>query len=344
MKTKNPLLFASGCIAFLIVIWLFWHRAPSDATGGASRVAITNSYPNETTLRPNLTSNTQSRTQLNGNEQLASSNVNTLNEVSNVLKDGEARYLAKAIRPIEFYGKVIDENQQPVEGVDIAFSETYTSPAINMKSDANGLFSLRNVSGRYLSVDVSKEGYYGSKSNRMSFDYSPELATNLHRPVESNPVLFHLRKKKEGADMITSQIGMRPELEFSTPRDGTPTWVNFLNQKVGGEGQLEISSIKPAPGEKDATWLFRMSIPGGGFVESNEEFPFEAPVSGYQPTIEFNFRAGDTNSTEIINKQYYVVFGQPAKYGRITIETGMSRGVYLGYAINPDGSRYLEPK
>jgi hypothetical protein len=87
-----------------------------------------------------------------------------------------------------------------------------------------------------------------------------------------------------------------------------------------------------------------MSIPDGGFIEQDDEFPFEAPESGYKPSVEFEFRAGETNWTQNLHKRYYIAFGEPPKYGWIDVETGIYRGVSLSYAINPSGSRYLEPK
>ena len=87
-----------------------------------------------------------------------------------------------------------------------------------------------------------------------------------------------------------------------------------------------------------------MSIPSGGFIEQNEEFPFEAPESGYKPMVEFDFRVGETNWSQSLHKSYYIVFGQPPRYGRIDVQTGIYRGVSLSYAINADGTRNLEPR
>jgi hypothetical protein len=73
-------------------------------------------------------------------------------------------------------------------------------------------------------------------------------------------------------------------------------------------------------------------------------FAYEAPESGYQPVVEFRFQKGDTNWTERIDKTFYVAFGTPRKYGRLHVETTMTSGTILDYAINPVGSRNLEPK
>lgn len=285
----------------------------------------------------------------NGEKSLnpGAANDHTLSALSNVVRVGEERYLEKAIRPIEFYGKVIDQSEQPIEGADAQFSRTYTSPPVSKKTDINGQFFLTGTTGRYLSVEVSKPGYYATKSNRMSFDYSPELALDFHRPDPNKPVIFELRKKGPGTELITSQYGMSPELKVQPPRDDTRVMVDLLNRKVGQGGQLQISQIKPDFSKNEAVkeWSFRMTIPDGGFVEHNDEFPFEAPESGYQAMIEFHFKVGETNWTSILKKQYYIVFGQPRRFGRLSLETEIiAQSVHLQYAINPDGTRNLEQK
>jgi hypothetical protein len=86
-----------------------------------------------------------------------------------------------------------------------------------------------------------------------------------------------------------------------------------------------------------------MGIPDGGFVEENDQFPFEAPETGYRPTVQFQFSPADPNWTENLHKRYYIVFGQPAKYGHIEVTTGAHMGVRLRYSVNPTGARDLEP-
>jgi hypothetical protein len=60
--------------------------------------------------------------------------------------------------------------------------------------------------------------------------------------------------------------------------------------------------------------------------------------------VEFKFQKGDANWTERLDKTFYIAFGNPRKYGRIHVETTMTTGTILEYAVNPDGSRNLESK
>src|SRR5437867_4251098 len=72
-------------------------------------------------------------------------------------------------QPINFYGKVVDESNQPVGGATVNFgwndlSEQGRSTG-QATSDAAGLFSLVNHSGKRLIVAVKKEGYYTSRQS-----------------------------------------------------------------------------------------------------------------------------------------------------------------------------------
>ena len=254
-------------------------------------------------------------------------------------------------QPINFYGRVVDESNAVVVGANVHFtwndiSEKGTSDA-DTRSDGNGLFSLTEQKGKRLYVTVSKDGYYsGGNSRGSAFEYA-NPADGLFKPDAGNPVVFHLQKKGVGVDLITSQYGMSPDFAIHIPRDGTPIKVDFLQRKTGDIGQMQITEIKPEfKNWKQATnWLFRIEIPDGGFVEESDEFPFEAPAEGYQSVLEFNFQKDQPNWTEDLKKDYYIKFGNPPRYGRLNLNTSISMGgAILTYAINPDGSRNLEPK
>jgi hypothetical protein len=251
-------------------------------------------------------------------------------------------------RPIEFYGRVVDENNQPIEGAGVEFVWTHfaplaeETPKTNTISDYNGNFSITGVIGANLGVYVGKNGYYNVKAlNQNDFSYSTLPGMTPFQSDPNNPVIFHLRKKGSGADLISANLNPKISL------DGTPIWVDLLAAKTGENGQLKISQIKPTylEAKQAKEWSFTMSIPSGGFVEEDDAFPFEAPEYGYQPVIEFKFNKGETIWATLLKKSYYIAFGQPPRYGWLTVETDIGwGGARLHYAINPDGSRYLEPK
>lgn len=264
-------------------------------------------------------------------------------------KELEERWNAQWSTPISFYGKVVDEHEAPVAGASVVFEwaaiqgDSQTAAAI---SDGLGLFSLTGIKGRSLNVRVSKEGYTLTRSNQITFLYADMTGRGTFTPDAANPVLFHLRKRGPGTDLITSQHGVKDYLGVSVPLDGSPVQVDLLERKAG-QGALKLSQTKPAYENwtQAAEWAFRMEIPAGGFVERKDESGFEAPETGYESVVQFNFQRGQANWTTNLRKDYYIKFGDPPRYGRLHLETSlMMSGARLTYAINPDGLRNLEPK
>jgi hypothetical protein len=249
-------------------------------------------------------------------------------------------------KPIDFYGKVIDQNSNSVVGASVRFrwadmTENVVSNASTTESDAGGLFSLHGKLGRSLDVWVSKEGYYASHEGYKGFLFS--LGNDIYTPDPFNPVIFNLRKKGQGAALITSKNGMSPSLGLRVPTNGNLIRVDLLQKQVSPSGQLEISQIKP-PWKEATDWSFSMSIPSGGFVENNDDFQFDAPATNYQPDVQFHFSQAQPNWTTHLIKQYYIAIGQPPNFGWLRVETDLSQQtVFLTYAINPSGSPDLEP-
>lgn len=344
MKNKYPLVFIVA-LGIGIVWWQFRHQSQEVATGSATT--------NLASAQQSASGGTTPQTlkQQADSQSAAATSPAIPPAVSEYVQKSMADPQYDWKQPINFWGRVVDESNEPVANSSVHFawndiSEKGTSDA-DTTSDGNGFFSLTDRKGKRLYVDVSKEGYYSSGDSRgAAFEYA-NPADGLFTPDRNNPVVFHLRKKGVGVDLITSQYGMSPDFPVHIPRDGTPIKIDFLQRKTGDSGQMQISENKPeyANWKQATNWSFKMEIPDGGFIKQNDEFPFEAPESGYQPVVEFNFQQGQTDWVENLKKNYYIKFGNPSRYGLLRLETGISMGgAILTYAINPDGSRNLEPK
>jgi hypothetical protein len=275
----------------------------------------------------------------------ATSNQTSERYVQEAIEQMQTNYLSRHVRPMYFYGLVVDESNQPIVGAEVTFSKTQTGETAPQLSDPNGRFELAGVTGRYLSVEVAKTGYYATKTSRQSFDYSPEGGN--FQGDSRDPVVFQLRSRGPGADLITSQYGVRPEFTVAVPKNGNPIRVDMLQRKSGGAGQLEIQSwIETDPKTfRTTSWRLRLAIPDGGFLAHQDEFPFMAPDQSYHSELVFPEPNTTNAGFGISQKTYYIRFGQPPRYGRLQISASASTGnVMLQYAINPDGSRYLEPR
>jgi hypothetical protein len=254
-------------------------------------------------------------------------------------------------KPIQFYGKVVDEKEEPVAKANFHFEiEDFLQrprTIIDGTTDEAGRFWLTNRSGTQLHVSVRKDDYYTSGRNRGVdfFRYSVPYGEPF-KPDPAQLVLYYLRKRGVAArSLITSTYGMQESFWVQVPRDGTKVKVDLLQRKTG-DGQLEMSQVKPESRnwQTITNWSFAMTIPGGGFIEENEEWAFTPPESGYRSTVEFEFQKGLTNWATAVRQNYYIKFGNPPVYGQLCLETEMTRiTTILSYVINPDGSRNLEP-
>ena len=359
MKTKS-FFFIFACV-LLAGVWFFWHEraskrpeSPTDMSRWESNSAsstVDSSHKQENvvfdaTLAP-TSSTPRTDARENGNalkipprgasEEDQAAFLRSLGLQGNRTEDVK--------RSFTLYGEVIDESNAPVQSVKIFVEWNEPPPAppesANTVSDESGRFAADVVTGRFLRVSLDKEGYYVSRSNQLVLQFSPDE----NQPAPHNPLIYHLRKKGPGADLITSNVGTRDYVSVKVPKDGTPVWLDLFNRRFGNEGQIVVSNVKPLDGRERSDWSFTISVPSGGLLEHHDEFPFEAPIGGYQPAVEFRFEKNSTNWVPGFAKDFYIVFGQPRNYGRIHVETDtFMSGAHIEYAINPDGSRCLEPK
>lgn len=247
---------------------------------------------------------------------------------------------------LSFYGRVVDENAEPIAGAEINYSWTNLSSDGSAQettsSDANGLFSLKDKTGKFLEVRVTKKGFYTPTESHRGFEYAHFFDARYYEPDPRNPVLFHLRTKK-GVEGLSSGKLNPPLLA-----DGTPVRLDLLDEgAISSQGQLELAAITNTEDYPPRLfdWRATISVPNGGLVEHNLEFPFEAPEDGYQPTVEFNMWANAPDWRHSIEKSYFIRFDSPPRYGRVQVRfSGATQNASVIYVVNPTGSRNLEEK
>lgn len=342
---KKPYYLFLILVTLLIVCWLFAHYHP---IAKPEQVLAKNSATN--LAQPVLPTPKSLRTsaQPQNIQQASAQLTNTPPAKPLTVEEWLEREYS---HPFFFYGKVVDQDGVPVQGATADFQ--WASPKGNEQnassvSDSLGLFSLEKGNGYKLLITVSKTGYYTPNGEKLTtIAYGDESGRETFKANPINPIVFHLQKRGVGVDLITSQYGISPDFPIHIPRDGAPIKIDFMQRKAGDSGQMIVTENKPEFKDwKQATsWSFKMEIPDGGFIEENDEFPFEAPETGYQSAVEYNFQQSQPDWTINLKKDFYIKFGNPPLYGRLHIETGISYGgATLTYAINPTGSRNLEPK
>jgi hypothetical protein len=252
--------------------------------------------------------------------------------------------------PIEFYGKVLDQDGKPVVGAiaDVIWTDMSAngSSTLQITSDLSGLFSITGIRGKHMTVQVNKEGYHRQLSGTTSaFEYAGFWEPSYHVPDKKNPVIFRLRKKGEPAALL--RFG--PTL-FGAKPDGTPVVFDLATgRKSSGNGQVSVSVKKATRNaERQFDWEVTLEAvgSGAGLLESKDEFMVEAPENGYQQTWKFAQKAGAEGFQSEMQAKFFVktAGGQFARIEvRVLPEYNEMAAVDLASYFNPEpGNRNLE--
>jgi hypothetical protein len=248
--------------------------------------------------------------------------------------------------PIEFYGRVVDESNNVIPGAQVDFgcndiSITGTS-YYHAKSDANGSFSIKNIKGKLLGVNVGKNGYYSYDPHGQDFYYAGQNQNFV--PDAGNPVVFRLRKKGKGANLI------HYDKSFKLPRDGAPIQIDLAtgNLSSTSENTMKVEGWTHDNEKKQGwkyDWRCRVSFPGGGFQTNLDHFPFLAPETDYasEDLIEMPV-TNNAGWSYIVHRNYYV-HTAGGNFGRMifTMVAGGDNFCEVNLFFNPSGSRNLEP-
>jgi Carboxypeptidase regulatory-like domain len=130
--------------------------------------------------------------------------------------------------PITFYGKVIDQNGDPVPGATVNYTamDKFDAPGSQYegKSDANGFFSISGIGSAALSVGVRKGGYYmihGKSAGAFAYGVGPD-STRSEPPTKDNPAIFVLQKMGIAEPLIPLSTG-----GIKVPKNGTPVSIDL---------------------------------------------------------------------------------------------------------------------
>jgi len=250
-------------------------------------------------------------------------------------------------KPINVYGKVIDQFGQPVVDATvngdtllmISF-ERSGGETVSTITDAQGRFSFTGLHGARFGLKIEKAGY----------KYDTQLNVNWwnnYKPDPDNPAIFHMWKLQGAEPMVSDSkfYGIKPDGRFYTIDliNGTKT------EGTTGQGDLIVQIIRPAQiqqGQK-FDWSFTMQANDGGFIETTDPYLNEAPESGYQSQYTITMSANDPNwQEEVQDKTFYLESRNGTVYGqmRVTIIPNYNDTSVFKFEsyVNPSGSRDLE--
>lgn len=313
-----------------LAVW-FWSSKPTSGSGPTTTPQSESAAPLTSTAVPAQPSGETKVQQPGGSYEPSDPRWKWWNEMNK--KDQQFEWKV----PLNFYGQVLDEQNQPVVGATIEMTWTDLSStgssSAEILSNASGNFSLTDQQGKRLVVNsVTKEGYYLSKTeNQFSYEYAAFFERNYHEPDPNNPVIFRMRKQSEAEPLVHRQA----EITVGVGRIG----VVQLDPQTAV--QIELIENREI---RENKWSARVSVPGGGIQVSTEEFPFAAPENGYQPSLTLDSETPKpANWTQLYQGGQFYVKTVNGQYGRIELKT-VSGKTFMRYSffLNPSGSRNLE--
>lgn len=286
-------------------------------------------------------------------------------DAEQIVPDAAARRLdeiksAEAI--IEFYGQVLDQFSEPVEGAIVIINVDQatllpTAPlSFRVITDAKGAFEvdgrMERIRGSSISIKtIEREGYemQFAPGEKRGFDYR-KYNPNRFTPNKANPVIFHMRKKAVNPAFLFQEMSLK--FQIPAAESGKIIGFDFVQRgpirdvdapKGDDASRVTDIQIKATFDTNDATWAVVLS-PGntnGGILVS-EQLLYEAPDTGYQP--EYTFTPEDRKPVKA--KYVYLKSRDPAIYTRLEIEHINANKDFFRLngksGTNPYGERNLE--
>ena len=165
-------------------------------------------------------------------------------------------------------------------------------------------------------------------------------------PTKDNPAIFVLHKRGKPASLI--YVGTR---YYKVSKDGQPLEVKLETggQVPVGQGDIRFERWandheKNQRGQFD--WRFRITVPGGGVVEREGQFNFQAPQDGYEKDVEINMPVSPGgNWSNTVNKSYFIKMrdGRYARFSATILAANDNPAFKLDAFVNPTpGDRNLE--
>lgn len=259
-----------------------------------------------------------------------------------------------ADQPIEFYGKVVDQDGIPVEGADVKGNVMVEKSwmggrfvASFTRTDKNGYFDFRKLRGAQIVITPSKSGYEFKPDLQRYFYYSllhPENERYIPDPhVREAFVLFKLKGAEPMVHVEIARAGIGV--------DGVTSNFDLMRgRKSSSAGDVAIT-IKRDPIHIDRnrkfSWSAIVEVSTGGTIEMSDAYPYEAPEDGYKSRFVADMPSNAPNWSRMISKSFYFKAREGKIFGRMNIEIVADAepppvSVSIEAWINPAGSRNLE--
>lgn len=255
-----------------------------------------------------------------------------------------------SIVPIEFYGKVIDQDNMPVSQAVVKLRIGSPDGAVfkNLITDNNGLFVLKDIKGKYLYINkIERDGYeYSKYAEHFSFNYGGDQEAK-HIPNQDDPTIFKMWKKGESEPLIKSSKA------YKIKPDGSAYYIDLLKERISIEEPNDFDlivemRIDSDTGDRRYNWSIIFKSQNGGLIETEDVFLYRAPENGYQKSIKLEFdKDKPTWIVHVDRKFFYLKSRNGRVYAALSFTISPNKKSGYGFIkiksiINPNGSTNLE--
>ncbi|MBB5353968.1 hypothetical protein HNR46_004239 [Haloferula luteola] len=260
---------------------------------------------------------------------------------------------------IKIYGKVVDQFGKPVAGAKVQLNpinrleDSYGKKTVI--TDDDGRFSAEGLHGNSLGISAEKKGYLriprmSSLSSSAMLGYERGGGGTGDRHADpSNPIVLELLK----IGLIEPMIHVDKK-RWTLPVDGTQKKIALDSEEGRGTHGIEVRFLStwnqlPMDNEINSKlfdWSFEIRVPGGGVAWDQSDLEFEAPATGYEESVRYEYSATmpRTEWEPFRQGRYFVKFADDT-YGRIqfSIDGGSDRSpLYMeSWLSMKPGSRNL---
>lgn len=289
------------------------------------------------------------------NTQIKQENVDSREVVSDPKKVEVWNNLFKS--PINFWVKVVDENNQPIEGASVRvkiFKDSSGGGTENMirelKTNREGLANLLNERGAMIHAIASAEGYKalrgekGGDLSRSNINYTSDNYVPP-QPTQQKPTTLRLRTIHPQAPLYlynSNRVKIDP--------NGEEVKLSVVTND--GEHNITVSvkcwSEAPVPFDYSRyPWKAEIQMLGGKLLEMRNKFDYDAPKNGYEPLISVNNEDPHAKNwfRSLSGKRgYYWFKTNDGNYGKILfdLDTGFNHKFSFKGVLNPTGSTILD--
>ena len=256
--------------------------------------------------------------------------------------DGQAKNI-----PLDFYGRVVDQDGNPLHGVRIdlrlrhwntAYSGSSTT--VNLETDTKGHFHAVDATGDAFDIEsILKAGY--------------ELEPNTRRGYRAKggsaaaPVEFKMWRSDIKEALISDSKSYR------IVPDGRGYFIDLRNSTIGetgvGDIKASINYVTEVVHGQTYDWSAQITVPNGGLLEETNvnSSMYLAPTNGYKSKFQLTQQILGGQSGSIGTRRFFLKLKNGEQYGRMEIQMNAPYNsqvpgrIRISHAINPSGSRTL---